>query len=400
MKVDGRTHVLYLIDHLWNLGGAERALLRTARLLPSDRYRCTIGTFRLCRTLPAFENQPWPIVEFLLNGALDIRSLRTAFRLRQFIRSEGVDIVHTFAESANLWGGVIAKLSGCRVLVSSRRDMGILRTTKHRIAYRLLNPFVDQVQAVSNAVREWAIREERLDPAKVVTVPNGIEIDSADAPTPRSSDVWRSHGFKDVSRCVLTVANVRAVKGIDVIIRAAHQVAQKRPGVRFFIAGRVNDQEYYAEMQELVRDLGLGSTVHFLGECTDVWALLRSCDVFCLPSRSEGMPNALLEAMACGLPCVTTAVGGNLDLITNDQNGLLVPPDNPDATAERILFLLNNWSYATEMGQIARRTVQKTFSAQTVTDHLTRLYDELLQGTSTLKPHTTASCSAFYKDIF
>ena len=86
-------------------------------------------------------------------------------------------MVHTFFESADLLGGLVAKLSGVPVVISSRRDMGILRSTRHRIAYRLMSPLFNQVQAVSDAVREETIRADRISPHKVVTIPNGIEVE-------------------------------------------------------------------------------------------------------------------------------------------------------------------------------------------------------------------------------
>jgi hypothetical protein len=93
------------------------------------------------------------------------------------MREENVEIVHTFFETSNIWGGLVTKIGGGPRLVSSRRDMGILRESKHRIAYRLVNRLCDGVVTVSDQVSRWCVREERIDPSKVITVRNRVELE-------------------------------------------------------------------------------------------------------------------------------------------------------------------------------------------------------------------------------
>ena len=377
-----RPHILYLIDVLWGLAGAEGALLRTARLLPKDRYRCSIGTFRLRPGLALPDDGACPVCEFPLDRVFSVGALRAALRLREFIRSEHVDIVHTFFQTADLVGGLVAKLSGVPVLVSSRRDMGILLTQRQRYGYRLLNPLFDQVQAVSAAVREHAIRTEGLDPAKVVTVPNGIEIEKVTASNGMLA-LRASLDLHDTWPVILTVGHLRRVKGTDVLIRAAGRVCRRYPGAVFLIAGSVHEPDYVRELQALVAQLGLERNVRFLGKSDKAWTLLKLCDVFCLLSRSEGMSNALLEAMACGRPCVATAVGGTPEVIENGRSGWLVPSGDDAAAAERILSLLEDGERAREMGEAARRVVEERFSAQRMIGETVKMYDALLEGRRT-----------------
>ena len=96
-------HILYLIDVLWGFGGAEGVLIRIPRLLPDDRYRCTIGTFRLRPASPVFDHFPCPVREFPISRVFGMGAIRTALDLRQFIRSEGVQIVHTFLNPRTCW---------------------------------------------------------------------------------------------------------------------------------------------------------------------------------------------------------------------------------------------------------------------------------------------------------
>jgi len=372
-------HILYLIDVLWGLGGAEGVLLRIPKLLPKDRYRCTIGTFRLRPSSPIFDQLPCPIREFPVSRVFGMGALRSALDLRRFIRSEGVQIVHTFFESADLLGGLVAKLSGVPVLISSRRDMGILRDTRHRIAYRLMSPLFDQVQAVSEAVRQQTIRADGINPDKVVTIANGIEIEKV-AAVDGTAAMRQSLRLQDVSPLIVTVGHIRRVKGFDVLLRAAAEVCRVYPTATFLIVGSVQEPDCNRDLQDLVRQLNLERNVRFLGrmENESVWSLLKLCDVFCQPSRSEGMSNALLEAMGCGLPCVATAVGGTPEVLEDGRTGYIVPSEDHQAAAARILSLLGDAERARAMGRLARSVVKERFSAQSMIRDMVGMYDQLL----------------------
>lgn len=374
-----RIHILYLIDVLWGLGGAEAVLFRIPQLLPKDRFRCTIGTFRLRPASPVFDQFPCPIREFPVKRVFSRQALGSALDLMRFIRSEKVDVVHTFFESADLLGGLVARLSGCPVVISSRRDMGILRSARHRIAYRLMHPLYTQVQAVSGAVRRETIQADRINPNKVVTIPNGIEIEKVTAAN-GAGPLLQSLQLPDAAPLIVSVGHIRRVKGFDVLLRAAAQVCRSYPTATFLIVGSVQEPECERDLRDLVRQYGLERNVRFPGKMDSpaVWSLLKLCDVFCLPSRSEGMSNALLEAMACGLPPVATAVGGTPEVIDDGRTGHLVPSEDHHAMAARILSLLDEPERAREMGRLAREAVEQRFSAESMIQSMVSMYDQLL----------------------
>src|ERR1700745_1614800 len=137
LRTHDRPHVLFIIDQLCEMGGSERVLLNTIRLLPKERYRCSLITFKIDSSLGTFGSMPCPFYVFPMRRTFDWGGFRTAKKLRSFIRSENVKVVPTFFETADLWGGLVSKMTGVSVLISSRRDMGILRSLKHDLGYRL-----------------------------------------------------------------------------------------------------------------------------------------------------------------------------------------------------------------------------------------------------------------------
>lgn len=379
-----RVHILFLIDVLYSTrGGAEGILRKLTRLLPRDRYRCSVATFASVPEYVASEHFDCPVHMFPIHRTYDWRALKAAFRLGRLIREERVSIVHTFFPASDLLGGVAAKLSGCPILVSSRRDMGFQRTTAHRLAYRLARRLYDQVHAVGEQVRALHIRQDALDPAKVVTVHNGVDLDEIDRARAlsRPADL----GLDDTDQLVACVANIRPIKGLDTLVRTASIVCRRMPRVRFLVAGGfggAQDAPYVQWLTELTRHLGVSENVKFAGVSKEVPSLLKASDVFYLPSRSEGLSNALLEAMACAVPCVVTDVGGNPELVTDELSGYLVPVDDAEAAAARIQMLLEDRPLAGRMGRAARRTVEESFSVETMVTRLIELYEGLLAGTA------------------
>lgn len=375
----GSIHVLFIIDQLCALGGAEQVLLRAVRLLPRHGVRCSIATFETNPAFKALKSLPCPLHVFPLDKTYDWHALKMGLKLRRLIRSERVDIVHTFFETSDIWGGLIAKLSRGPVLVSSRRDMGILRTRKHRIAYRLMGHLYDQVQAVSEQVRQYCIEQDGLKPERVVTLYNGTDLPAI---ATGAGNLRKSTEFDGTSHLVITVGNIRRVKGIDVLVRTAATVCRKFPHAAFLVVGKVVDASYLEEIQNLARTLNVARNIRFLGYQDNVAEILNQCDVFCLLSRSEGFSNALIEAMACGLPAVVTDVGGNREALCAGETGYLVSIEDAGAAAAHIINLLENLDRARQMGQAGRRRVQEHFTVEAMISNLVERYRALMRQRS------------------
>ena len=370
-------HVLYIIDQVCQLGGAERVLLEIIRRLPADRFKCSVVTFQVNPRLTALESISSPLHVLPLRRTYDLRAIRSAIQLRSLIRREGVSIVHTFFETSDIWAAPVAKLSGCPVLVSSRRDMGILRSRKHNLAYPVVNRIFDLVLAVSNEVRAYALNHDHLPAERVETLYNGVDLEALDTKA-GAEDVRSSLGIKPTSFVVTAVANIRHVKGIDVFVQAAARVCSECPDAVFLVVGGVLEPETFGKLQTLIASLGLQENFRFLGARSNPYPVLAASDVFCLPSRNEGFSNALIEAMALRLPCVATRVGGNAEALTDGVNGFLVASEDAYSIAERLLRLLRDTKLRRNMGQAARQTAESRFSMDAMMTRLAGIYEQLL----------------------
>jgi glycosyltransferase involved in cell wall biosynthesis len=364
-------HVLLVVDQLPKaLGGGERVALKIAALLPEYGYRASILSLSIHAKSAALQSPPCPIYALPLQSTYDLTAFRAAFMLRKFLRQNRVQIVQTFFESSDLWAGCVTKLTSKAKLIWSRRDMGILRARKHSIAYRLMAGLPDAVFAVSEQVRRHSIAVDGIDPDRVETIYNGLnladwkEIHRPDKP---AGDI-----------VVTTVGNIRRVKGHDLFIRAAKSIASEFPRVRFNIAGDVLEPDYFVELKNLIQELNLSDQFQLIGSITNLKQHLSASDIFVLPSRSEGFSNAIIEAMAASLPVIATNVGGNSEAVLEGVSGLIVPSEDPIALSAAISRLICDSPLAESMGKAGRARVEENFTTRAMMDRTTRVYQTLL----------------------
>jgi glycosyltransferase involved in cell wall biosynthesis len=236
-------------------------------------------------------------------------------------------------------------------------------------------PRNDHVFAVSDEVRASIayprpLRFRRIPP--VETLYHGIDPGSLDRPT--DDGVRREFGIPDEAPIVGSVANFKAHKGHEFLLRAAARVQRTIPGARFVFVG-IGPLEQ--EIRQRARDLGLNGTVVFTGFRDDVPRLIRSFDVFALSSVYEGLPIALLEAMALGKPSVVTAAGGTPEVVQHGRHALVVPPKDPGALSEGIVTLLTDAGLRGRIGAAARERAAD-FDIRRAVRRMEQVYEELL----------------------
>lgn len=370
------SHFLFLVDQLEALGGGERMMLRIAERLQQIGARVSIITFR---NPISKEVHFKPVHVFEIERVASWHGLKAALQLRSWMRKESVDLAQTFFVSADLFGGLIAKLARVPVLISNRRDMGLLRTARHQKLYRRIAPLFHGTITVCDAIRKQVIKEDRIQENRIRTIYNGV---LSDPKTLSLSDegirILQEAGIPLGAPLVLSVAHILPWKGHKTFVHMAREVASQIPDAHFLIAGRIADTKLEAELRDLCEEFHLTSRVHFLGNVKEPRSLMQLVDVFCLLSDNEGMPNALLEAMASGLPVVASQVGGVGEILSNPNLGSMVPAGDFAAAASHVCAYLRSPELSYRTGQLALQHVQSRFSFENMMQELLEYYDELL----------------------
>jgi len=366
--------VLMFIQTL-ELGGSEKQCVEMARLLSRNGFDVTIGCMR--RTGPLLRKvaeASLPIVEFPVGSLLRPRAIHQMLRLARYIRANGFDVVHANDVYANLFAVPAARLAGVSVIVSSQRDLshGVFYTPLRRKVLRAVQRMSTHIVVNSEAIKSQLVKEDGMNPESIRVVYNGIDIEryrrTQKTGAPRPPRVPVAPG----DRLIAVVANMHTeVKGHAELIAATSIVRRGCPGVRLLLIG---DGEMRARFQSQVRAAGLEDVIHFLGHRTDVPDVLACCEAGVLPSRAEGLPNAVMEYMAAGLAVVATSVGGVPELIEDGVSGLLVKPKDSAALAAAILRVLNEEPLRRRLGQAARETIVSKCDFSGVLSRLKLIY--------------------------
>jgi len=372
--------ILFIVDQLTELGGGERVLLQLAEEVAARDMRALVVTFR-AKVDPAAFRRGQEIVLLPMSSCFSPKGISVAYKLWKLIRRERVAVVHTFFETSDIFGAAVARLAGVKSIISSRRDMGILRNARHQQAYRIVSPLFSTILAVSDRVREWHQKADGLRDDQIQTIHNGIVFERFDQQV--DSTALRSKlNLSPNTRLVTTIANINAWKGLDTFLAATALISAEHPNTEFCIAGEWTDMDVVVQLQQQARDLGIESIVHLLGRVEDVVGLLKCSDVFALLSQSEGFPNVVLEAMAARVAVVATAVGGTPEAITDGVDGLLVQYGDVENAAAKISALLSDEALASRFTTAARERVEKDFSVEQMTRKHLDLYRSLMTTTT------------------
>jgi glycosyltransferase involved in cell wall biosynthesis len=307
---------------------------------------------------------------------LDRRSradLRAWRPLVAYVRSRRVDILHAHKFGSNVWAAVLGRLLRVPVVVSHEHTWSFEgQPVRKLVDRRIVGPYSDAVIAVSEADRRRMIERVGMPADRVVLIPNGIS-----APPPEDGTAIRAElGFaQDVPILVLT-AGLRPQKALDVMLEAMGLLRSAQPQVQLLIVGPGDPTQLRAQAVRI----GVGDAVTFTGTRVDVAKILAASDIGVLSSDFEGMPLAVLEYMAAGLPVVATDVGGLPEIVDHGRSGLLVAPRDPLALAGAIDTVLSDRATARSMGAAGQARQRREFSAEVMADRVYRLYDSLLAG--------------------
>ncbi len=378
-----KLRVVSVVDGIGITGGGERFAREVALRLNRDRFDVTLCLSRpippvvapaaAAAALAELRNTGADVMELSRRSRLDLRAWRPLLRM---LRERRIDILHTHKFGSNVWGGLLDTLAPAPVFIAHEHTWSYEGKPLRRILDReLIARRADAFVAVSQADRRRMIEVERIDPGKVVVVPNAI-------PTRMPSvdrDVRAELGIPADALVIGTVCVLRPQKALDMMLAAVARLRTRFPSCRMVIAGEGGERQ---RLEALASELDIEETIRFLGQRDDVPDVLAAFDVFVLSSDFEGMPLAVIEAMGAGIPVVATRVGGIPDLIDDGAQGLLVPARDPDALAEAIGDLLSNPERARRLGAAGRERREREFDIDVAVRRVERLYEDLYAGSA------------------
>jgi glycosyltransferase involved in cell wall biosynthesis len=377
----GRIEILFIIDYFHRTGGTEKHLAQLIAGLPSDAFRCSVVAFDLGQNplLDGLRQRGVPVIglpvgrEYVPNAALQ------AWRLSRLIRQRRYDIVQTFHQKADTYGALIARLSGARHLISSKRDTGQLRKPWHFFLNRRLRPLFDSFIVVAEAVRDAVVRNDHLPTSRIVTIYNGVDTRRFAVPTREQRNAARAHlGFAADDFVVGMVAGFRPEKNHDVFFEGLERSRASIPGLKVLAVGAGPLLDAF---REKTGSTAIGACTVFTGDVTDVVPYLWAMDVGCLTSGSnEGFSNAIIEQMSVGLPMIVTGVGGNAEAVIEGESGRVIPPRDAAALAHALIGMRSDPAAVAGMGRAARRRVEERFSLERMCAEHAQLYRSLCRA--------------------
>jgi glycosyltransferase involved in cell wall biosynthesis len=346
----------------FEVAGAELALERYLRqLLPTGEFDVSVCSLEPPPPAPLLERMRELGVPVHTVGMTKTNVPWALLRLAAWLRAKEPRIVCSMMFHPNILCRILRLRLRFPVLLSFERTMGQDGSWR-TLLNRLTMPLTDGIVAVSPRVAESCRQRFGLSSSKVTVIPNGVDLGRFEALPP--SSIAKSELGLEAGHLVITcTANFRPVKGHKYLLEAFAVVHRQVPHAKLLLVG---DGPLRASFEADIRRLELSEHVRLLGATEQVERVLAASDLFVLPSLTEGMSNALLDAMAAGLAVVATDAGGNADVIEDGVCGLLVPPRDSNALAEAMLRLLNDAYLRDQLGTAARLKIRQTYSIEAV----------------------------------
>lgn len=355
--------ILYVMDHYhFSWGGTEGQVLTLIENLDRERFEPQVCVFR--HVTDYLAKEPFPCRVFCPEIE-HLHSLSTYWKLlnlRGYIRENAIDIVQTVFNDSALVIPFLTLGTGART-VSTRRDMGFWYTPLRLNILRMNKFFTDRYVVNSNEVKRNLIRKEWVPPRKITVIPNACDMARFDEPP--QHDFRSSYAIPADAPVIGVVANLRPVKRVIDMIEAFPMVLGRIPESYLVIVGHTGDLLDVYQLR--VRELGIGNRVRFLGLISNPIPIIKHFSVGVNCSESEGLSNAIIEYMGCGVPVVATDTEGNRELVLHGRTGLLAPVGNTRSIAESIttLLLMDN-NQRNKMVNEARRIIHEKFDEKKV----------------------------------
>lgn len=362
--------VLHIITSL-AVGGAQNHLKILVKGLAQNGWQSDVVFFKD----PAMQPEFAPLAGSVRHVPLGRTSLpQTLWQLRRLIEEDGYAIIHTHLLKADAMGALAGALTSVPTVSTKHNDERVLLNPAIGAVHGLLSRLNARIVVISRHVGEFMRTRGRVPARKIVHIPYGIELSRQTPP-----DVPDTNQASPEPRFI-SIGRLDPQKGYESLLYAVAAVKRHVPDVRLWVVGDTQHggEDYRASLLALRTELDLTEHVEFLGVRRDVAALLADAHAFVLASRWEGFGLVFLEAMAAAKPVVATRVSAIPEVVAENETGLLVPPDDPDALARALLDLLQDPARARQMGVAGHARLHAHFSAEAMVAKTLALYTACL----------------------
>jgi glycosyltransferase involved in cell wall biosynthesis len=344
-------------------GGTERQLTEIARSLDRSRFEPHVACFLDGPRGDELRKSGVPVLVLPLNKFLSPASIAVALRLRRYLRERRVRLVHTFDYPLTCFGVPVARLARSPVVLSSQRAHRGLHPPIYRRLLRLTDRMVDGVVVNCEAMFRHMVEEERVPPGLIHLCYNGID-----------AARFSPHGRRATATPAIgAVSLLRPEKGLDILLEAFSKLG--REALQLVIVGSGPE---LPRLQGLAASLGIAGRCRFEPATADVPARLREIDIFVLPSLSEALSNSLMEAMASGCAVVASRVGGNPELVKDQETGLLFDAKDANSLAQSLHRLIEEAAFRDRLGVAASASIRERFSLAASVHRMEEIYSSLL----------------------
>src|SRR6056297_3549727 len=371
-------HVIFRLDY----GGLENGLVNLINRMADDRFRHAVIALTEATDFRGRLKSPEVAVHTI--GKQAGKDPGAYVRLFRLLRELRPSILHT-RNIGTLDCAPLGRVAGVPVCIHGEHGWDTHdpegRNPRYRRLRRLANPFVRRFITVSDELYRWLTGEVGINPDKAIRICNGVDVDRFSPGNTGVGHPEMRSRFGEDAVIVGSVLRFNEIKDplnlVEAFVRAHEQVAAQ--GVELCLA-MIGDGPLRAAALARLEDSGAAAAAWLPGSRDDVAELLRSMDIFTLPSRREGISNTLLEAMASGLPLIATDTGGNPELVQDELNGMKVPPGDPASLAAALARLATDRKLREGLSIGARQRAVDEFSIGNMVDGYRRVYEDALAG--------------------
>lgn len=360
---ENKINLLYLIASL-DSGGAERQLAELVKNIDKNTVNPHVVLYR----------NRLHFDDLLTDEKIHLKIIEKKtkfdpsfpFKLAHYIRQNHIDLIHSYTESAGVWGRITGRLTGIKN-ITHLQSSNYNKSFYHR---EKLTGWMDTLM-IANSHKSKDQYHSHIPKRKIVVIHNGLNFNLI----PQTPASLNNEGF------IITVAGrISPQKNYPCLLKAVYLIKDEIPKLQVNIWGRILHKKSYEEMTELIKSYKLTSIVHYKGVSKTIIDEISSSHLLTLSSSTEGFPNVVMEALACGVPVIASQAGDMEYLINNGQNGFLFPSNNAEALAEAVMKYYRLKPHERlQMGLKGREHIKKNYSIEKMTNKTLDVYKSLLK---------------------